>query len=43
MLPMPRIVRPDPYRFRGGSLVSPLGRRRPIKRNKELLEFSAVA
>jgi len=29
MLPMPRIVRPDPYRFRGRNLVSPLGRHSP--------------
>ena len=26
MLPMPRIVRPDPYRFRERSLVPPLDR-----------------
>jgi hypothetical protein len=40
---MPRIVRPDPHRFRGRNLVSPVGPdiRRSIKRNKELPEISA--
>jgi len=37
MLSMPRIVRPDPHRFRGTEFGSPVGpaTRRPIKRNKE--------
>ena len=38
MLSMPRIVRPDPHRFRGTEFGFPAGRatRRSIKRNKEL-------
>ena len=38
MLSMPRIVRPDPHRFRGTEFGSPIGpaTRRSIKRNKEL-------
>jgi hypothetical protein len=38
---MPRIVRPDPHRFRGTEFGSPVGpaTRRSIKRNKELLKF----
>ncbi len=41
MLSMPRIVRPDPHRFRGRNLGPPLDRllADPIKRNKELLKF----
>ena len=42
MLSMPRIVRPDPHRFRGTEFGSPIGpaTRRSIKRNKELVESS---
>jgi len=42
MLPMPRIVRPDPHRIRGTEFGSPVGpaTRRSIKRNKELAEAS---
>ena len=41
MLSMPRIVRPDPHRFRGTEFGSPVGpaTRRSIKRNKELAKF----
>ena len=39
---MPRIVRPDPHRFRGTEFGSPIGlaTRRSIKRNKELEKSS---
>src|SRR5206468_1543644 len=42
MLSMPRIVRPDPHRFRGTEFGSPVGpaTRRSIKRNKELAKSS---
>ena len=42
MLSMPRIVRPDPHRFRGTEFGFPAGRatRRSIKRNKELAKPS---
>ena len=37
MLSMPRIVRPNPHRFRGAEFGSPVGlaTHRSIKRNKE--------
>jgi len=42
MLPMPRIVRPDPCRIRQAEIGSPVepATRRSIKRDKELAEVS---
>ena len=43
MLPMPRIVRPDPHRFRARNLVPPLGRplADPLSETKNWRNFRA--